>query len=647
MRSGTSRREGQSISLPRRASWPDKSDILIFILGTAFIVSAAWLTIQRDYLATLDLWRSRLSAAVQHQAWTLRVSLQQSQDDAQVLAGYAATRQLLQRPSAAGRAKLVSALFSDFQEVYEYAAVTLFDEKQKTIVQVTGNQQQWPSIAASSDFQQIFRTALHEASYRVKLVRGRDKTLFLLFAMPVLAEGKATPRRPLGVVTMFDGFAQDLLPLLSNKDLPLKTVETPLVQLHDDGSGAGAPRYVTGPAAAGIVSSTDTLRAAAWHAVEERAIFGQFIDYRGAPVMAAMEKIPALDSVLILKVSSEEVLADFKRTAQVETYAAIALTLAYAAVILVFKVRRVAREMQNQLTREHHVNENLESTVARRTRQLAQSNLKLSIELRERERAERETRELNAELEQRVQNRTIELQSANKELASFAYSVSHDLRAPLRGIDGWSQALREDYGGQLDATGQQYLARVLNETRRMGHLIDDMLLLSRLSQDEMNADPVDLSALALRLAEVLREAHPRRVLQFEIAANLEVAGDARLLEIALTNLFSNAVKFTSQRATAVIEFGSKEEEGELAFFVRDNGAGFDMKYAASIFGAFQRLHSDREFHGTGIGLAIVQRVVARHGGRVWAEARVNEGATFWFTLPAISHSPFEASSAHA
>jgi signal transduction histidine kinase len=248
--------------------------------------------------------------------------------------------------------------------------------------------------------------------------------------------------------------------------------------------------------------------------------------------------------------------------------------------------------------------------------------------------AELEVNRINAELEQRVRHRTFELEASNRELEAFAYSVSHDLRAPLRGIDGWSLALLEDCSGSLDNSGRQYLNRVRAETQRMGTLIDDLLQLSRVSRGEMKLDQVDITALANCIVDRLRDAQPERSIEFAIEPGLVAFGDARLLEIALTNLLSNAVKFTSTQNPALIEFGRLEKEGEMAFYVRDNGAGFDMAYAGNLFGAFQRLHKISEFPGTGIGLATVQRIVRRHGGRVWADARVNRGATFCFTLGA-------------
>lgn len=246
--------------------------------------------------------------------------------------------------------------------------------------------------------------------------------------------------------------------------------------------------------------------------------------------------------------------------------------------------------------------------------------------------AEEQIRRLNAELEQRVRDRTSQLEAANQELEAFAYSVSHDLRAPLRGIDGWSLAILEDYSHRLDDQGRQYLQRVRAETQRMGQLIDDLLRLSRLTRTEMQYGAVDLSALARSIQTRLCEGDPERQFEFIIQPGLTVFGDAHLLEIVLTNLLSNAIKFTGSRPVARIEFGRIRIDGKPVYFVRDNGVGFDMAYARNLFGPFQRMHKQSEFPGTGIGLATVQRVIHRHGGRVWAEAVKDQGATFFFTL---------------
>lgn len=245
------------------------------------------------------------------------------------------------------------------------------------------------------------------------------------------------------------------------------------------------------------------------------------------------------------------------------------------------------------------------------------------------------TTQKQAELE--IHRRTAELQAANEELEAFSYSVSHDLRAPLRSIDGFSMALLEDYAGQLDETGQNYLQRVRAATQRMGHLIDDMLELSRIVRAEMRHETVNLSSMATEVLEELRKNDAGRKVEWHIQPGLEAEADARLLKVVLDNLLGNAWKYTARQPEARIEFGQVENgnvEGIKEFFVRDNGAGFDMAYADKLFGAFQRLHAASEFPGTGVGLATVQRIIHRHGGRVRGEGKPGQGATFYFSLPA-------------
>ena len=249
-----------------------------------------------------------------------------------------------------------------------------------------------------------------------------------------------------------------------------------------------------------------------------------------------------------------------------------------------------------------------------------------------RRKAEEEIRKLNVDLEQRVVERTAQLISANKELESFSYSVSHDLRSPLRGIDGWSLALLEDYHDKLDKEALEHLHYIRTETQRMGRLIDDLLQMSRITRVEMNVMAVNMTVIVQNIVTRLHQANPGRLIEFVIQPGLTDKGDARLLEVALTNLMDNAVKFTGKLELARIEFGQTLVNGRLAYFIRDNGAGFEMAYSQKLFTAFQRMHSSSEFPGTGIGLTIVQNIINRHGGKIWVDASVDHGATFYFTL---------------
>jgi len=247
---------------------------------------------------------------------------------------------------------------------------------------------------------------------------------------------------------------------------------------------------------------------------------------------------------------------------------------------------------------------------------------------------EREISDLNLNLEKRVRARTHELKLANRELESFSYSVSHDLRAPLRAIDGWAQVLAEDYAPLFDEPGRQAVDRLRGATQRMGALIDDLLQLSRVNRQELERQPVSMDQLVRTVLQQLESATAARPLSVTVQPLPDCSGSPTLLTQIWTNLIGNAVKFTAKRENPQVVVGSETSaEGETVYFVKDNGAGFNMKYAAKLFGAFQRLHSAREFAGTGIGLALSQRIVHRHRGRIWAEGEVGEGATFFFTIP--------------
>lgn len=250
----------------------------------------------------------------------------------------------------------------------------------------------------------------------------------------------------------------------------------------------------------------------------------------------------------------------------------------------------------------------------------------------EQERAETELRQLNDGLEQRVASRTADLMVANQELQTFAYSVSHDLRTPLRAIDGFSKFLLEDYHDQLDKQGRRYLQRIRAGSQRMGHLIDDLLALSRVARQEMAQQSVNLTNLATEIVEELHYVYPDDAVNVQIAADMQAVGDRSLLRLVLQNLLDNAWKFSSMMASPQIEFGTVISNEEHVYFVHDNGIGFDMAYVNKIFGPFQRLHLQEAFSGNGIGLATVQRIVQRHNGRIWAESSEQQGANFLLHL---------------
>ena len=265
------------------------------------------------------------------------------------------------------------------------------------------------------------------------------------------------------------------------------------------------------------------------------------------------------------------------------------------------------------------------------------SDISFALEVTETEKkrvaAEKAIKKMNADLEQSVIHRTQQLENANKELEAFTYSVSHDLRAPLRNINGWGQVLMDEYKTKLGENGVRYLERVISETLRMNNLIDDLLKLSRVTFAEKKKEPVELSAIAQHIAHRLQDRPIKHKLEFIIHPDIVAIGDPRLLEIALTNLIENSYKFTGKLPHAIIEIGMTVMEGKDVYWVKDNGVGFDMENAKNLFGVFQRMHNQSEFPGTGIGLATVQRIIHRHNGVIWVDSKINQGTTFFFTIP--------------
>jgi signal transduction histidine kinase len=384
------------------------------------------------------------------------------------------------------------------------------------------------------------------------------------------------------------------------------------------------------------VPMDDKLGYAAQKAALGQTGSGITTDYRGTEVLAAWRYIPSLRWGLVTKINAAEAFAPVRTLQVIMLSLGLFMIIAgiFASVAIAGTITRPILILQQGAEAvaagdlSKRVGTNARDEIGRLGQSFDAMTEALQRDISGREKAEEEVRELNKDLEHHVR----QLEESNKELEAFSYSVSHDLRSPLRSIDGFSRALVEDYGGKFDEEGRDFLERIRGATQRMAQLIDDLLKLSRVARMEANRETVDLSAIVADIAGRLRKNHPERLVQFVIAEGLAASGDERLLTVVLENIVANAWKFSEKQPKAVIEFGVTSVQGEPAYFVKDNGAGFDMAFADKLFNPFQRLHHAAEYSGTGIGLATVKRIINRHGGRVWIEGEVDKGTTVFFTL---------------
>lgn len=342
---------------------------------------------------------------------------------------------------------------------------------------------------------------------------------------------------------------------------------------------------------------------------------GRYVSSSGENQIAAFTYSPELDAVLAVHVPFQEI-EGLIRDTSLPWIIAMVIMGAVLMPILIWLLHRAYVNTQNQLKFANHT---------------------LNEEIGVRYRAESDLARHKYQLEELVAERTIALRSSNQELESFSYSVSHDLRSPLRSIDGFCNILLDEYEDKVDDPGKNYLHRIRAGVQHMGELIDDLLKLSRMNKAELERVQVDLSSMALSVFNKLKESEPKRNVELVVAPELSAYADVNLIESVLVNLIGNAWKYTEREKNAKIEIGCQHENDKEIFFVKDNGVGFDMRYADKLFGAFQRLHSVKDFPGTGIGLATVQRIILRHGGRIWANSEISEGAVFWFILPKKSH----------
>ncbi len=496
-------------------------------------------------------------------------------------------------PSALKAKKRILTLMTAARENLHYSRVLFFDRKNQVRLAVP-EERAWADMRDKDFVSQALHTGkIRISDLHLEGMASDHNNLNMDLFVPLIPEsnpsGKA--REAVGVL-MFEINPHDFLfPLIQSWPTPSPTAETLLVRREGNEVvflNELRHRKNTALALRMPVEPRSLLPAAM--AVQGREGLAEGRDYRNVPVLSVLRSIPGTPWFMVAKVDQEEIYAPLREQAWI-TGVTIFIALLAAA---------------------------------------------LGLGLLWRKRVEEEIRRLNADLEQRVMERTAQLEAANKELESFSYSVSHDLRAPLRAIDGFSRAVMEDCSTSLPEKGRQYLERVRAATQRMGQLIDDLLKLSRATRAEMTRTQVNLSQTAEVAAYELRESQPERRVEWAIAPDVMAYGDERLLEIVLKNLMGNAWKFTARHAGSRIEFGVNQQDGQPVYFVRDDGAGFEMTYADKLFGIFQRLHSQGEFEGTGVGLAIVQRIIHRHGGRIWAEGAVEKGATFYFTLgPAV------------
>ena len=484
---------------------------------------------------------------------------------------------------------------------------------------------------ASTSGQPYFQTAVAGQEYISDVVIGRNSGLPIInFSSPIYDKTGKFQGLILGSVrtTTIETLLRDNWVGQSGE----------ILLVNGQGTMIAEPRYIHVLVERGLAEGTSKMKVKLSNDALNTIHLGEigtatWIDYLGNNVMGAYQYLPERGWTLIGSISKAEILAPIYSQLAIMAGGTLMLVLLILplATLVTNRVKRpidwlieqsdlVASENYAMIDRTQRLEE-----MPLELGTLCETFIQMSCKIQN-------TVRLLKENEAKLESKVLELEAANKELEAFSYSVSHDLRAPLRGIDGFSQALLEDYGDKVGEKGVDYLRRVRSGAQKMGALIDDLLKLSRVSRSEMRLEVVDISAMVQSIMDDYHKVIPERSVEFVIQSNLSVLADRSLLRIMLTNLVDNAWKYSSKAVKARIEFGLLFANGENIFFLRDNGVGFDMAYADKLFSPFQRLHTIVEFPGTGIGLATVLRIMRRHGGKIWAEASLNEGATFYFSF---------------
>jgi PAS domain S-box-containing protein len=666
--------------------------------------------------AAINGWEQELALRASLRKMTLDHWVARGMADAEALAGFPSPRALVARgggaasmgPSTVSAAQLREVVEA-FNRTRDYHSFALLDANLGIVIE----------RGRATPLEPAVRRAAAEVMARGKSAiafhRHADGTVAIAFLARV--EAGSAPLTSSGVVLLETDPNHWLYPYLAMRPMAAQSAETLIVQADGDDIVFLSPLLHNPSPPLTFRRPTSIARFAAVTAIEEPESFGDFVDYRGVPVLAGTARLDNAPWGLVVKVDQREALTTYRQNVRhTGATAAVAIIAFWAAAFLLLHAwtRRADAALREREQRFRLLFENmlegyaycrmlyqdgrpddfiylavnpafetltgLKNVIGKKVSEAIPGIRESSPELfavygrvastgqserieiyvgalgiwfniavysfekghfvavfdniTERKRAEADLVEAHVKLEQRVAERTAELSVANQELESFAYAVSHDLRAPLRGIDGWSQAVMEDCGPQLDERGRKYLTTVRSETRRMDELIDNLLELSRVTRAPMKRQPIDLTAMAQEVEASLRTSQPERVVDFVVAPGMVAMGDAVLLRAVLQNLLGNAWKFSGKRPRARIEVGCTSEPGRTVYHVRDDGVGFDMRFAGKLFAPFQRLHSLEEFPGTGIGLATVQRIIHRHDGRVWATAELDRGATFYFSLTA-------------